>query len=188
MLLTADALHTDNTAPAYRRGTGTLGDATAVGTQVGELHFDTGGILKESMKSLVLVGLQFSLIAFLIGYSGMPESIFSLGCVLMGVILGVWAVLAMRFRVSVLPEVRERQTLVVAGPYRFIRHPMYTAVLLTALGLVLHRPDSIAIGAWVILLGDLVVKLKYEEGLLLARFPDYALYAEKTRRLLPFLY
>lgn len=41
---------------------------------------------------------------------------------------------------------------------------------------------------WLILLADLLLKLRYEERLLSARFPTYLAYQQTTHRLLPFVY
>jgi protein-S-isoprenylcysteine O-methyltransferase Ste14 len=65
---------------------------------------------------------------------------------------------------------------------------MYTALLLFTLVLVLAAPSGLRAGLWLILLGDLLFKLEYEERLLKAKFPQYATYATSTRKLLPFVY
>lgn len=56
-----------------------------------------------------------------------------------GLYLGLWAVLRLRPRSVrvVLPDVPRNAPLVTRGPYRWIRHPMYTAVLLITLAVVL---------------------------------------------------
>ncbi|MDP2838230.1 MAG: isoprenylcysteine carboxylmethyltransferase family protein [Candidatus Moranbacteria bacterium] len=140
------------------------------------------------MKSYLLVGIQFSLIIFLAWYGGVVGNSVSHFLLAIGVILGLWAVLVMRFRVSVLPDVQEHQTLIVAGPYCLIRHPMYTAVLLVTLSWVLLKIDAFSITAWLLLLGDLMAKINYEEKLLRAKFPEYDTYTKKTMRLIPWIY
>ena len=65
---------------------------------------------------------------------------------------------------------------------------MYLAVLVVTLALLLAQfswPRGIA---WLILLGDILAKLSYEERLLGQRFPEYAEYRKKTKRLLPLVY
>lgn len=140
------------------------------------------------MRSYLLVGIQFVLIGFLTWYGGMPGGVFANSLVVTGIVLGLSAIVAMRFRFNVLPEVRAGQKLYTGGPYAFVRHPMYTAVLLATLGFALNRPDIVSFLAWGALLIDLLVKLRYEERLLATRFPDYADYMTRTKRLLPGLY
>jgi protein-S-isoprenylcysteine O-methyltransferase Ste14 len=140
--------------------------------------------------SYILVAVQFFCLGA-IALSGpvVPASpIWSL-LTMAGVILGVWAVLAMRISaVSILPEVRAGAQLVTRGPYRVIRHPMYSALLLVGLGLVLGAPSLLRWLLWLTLLCDLMIKLTYEERLLARRFNDYSTYQQRTWRLIPFVY
>lgn len=142
------------------------------------------------MRSYLFVFIQFLCLG-LIALSGplLPGHPLLMGLVAGGVLLGLWGIATMRLsRLSVLPEVLAHAELVMAGPYRLIRHPMYTSLLIVALGLVLAAPS---VGRWLIwaaLLINLVLKLRYEEGLLLARFPAYADYRRSTWRLIPWVF
>jgi protein-S-isoprenylcysteine O-methyltransferase Ste14 len=107
---------------------------------------------------------------------------------LAAIALGLWAVEAMKFRVNILPNVREHQKLVATGPYRFIRHPMYAAILLAGLSLVSHRPNLVSVAAWAALLVVLLVKINFEEAQLLKKFPDYREYSQRTKKLIPRAY
>lgn len=105
-----------------------------------------------------------------------------------GVLLGLWAAWSMRrSKLRILPDVAAGARLVTAGPYRWIRHPMYSAVLLAFGALVLDRAGVLRVLAWVVLAGVLWVKLVWEEKLLAQRFPEYKAYQEKTKRLVPFV-
>jgi len=105
--------------------------------------------------------------------------------------LGVWffarthAALAQNW--APLLEVREGNALVTTGPYRLIRHPMYSAALLIAIGTcVLSANWLVAAGT---LLGPLVVlagRLRDEEQMMVDAFGDeYREYMQRTGRLLP---
>lgn len=142
------------------------------------------------IKSFVLVFIQFASLGALAWLGGMwPQSVWSgvLGSV--GLVLGLWAIGAMRIRnVHVFPDVGPRAQLTTRGPYRWIRHPMYTAVLLVASFWLVNNLSWINGLIFLILLVDLLIKLKYEERRLCTYFDAYAAYMQSTKRLLPFLY
>lgn len=82
------------------------------------------------------------------------------------------------------------QTVVEAGPYRYIRHPSYTGALITLVGL------GLALGNWAALLAILVCtgiayayRISVEESALVAALGEpYKQYVRRTRRLVPFLF
>jgi protein-S-isoprenylcysteine O-methyltransferase Ste14 len=138
--------------------------------------------------SLFLVVAQFSLLIVLALYCGLWGSWWQNLILLAGIALGVWAVATMRYNVSILPDVRRNQQLYTGGPYAYIRHPMYSALLLAGLALVLHDLSSIPVVLWLLLLIILLTKLHYEERLLKSHFANYKQYAKRTKKLVPFLY
>ena len=138
--------------------------------------------------SRLLVAAQLVLLAGLAATAARPGP-WPLGFIVAGGILGLWALAAMPLRqMRIVPEVASRGHLVQAGPYRWIRHPMYSAVLLVAFGLLATdlRPLRLAMG--IALAVVLAVKLLREEKLLRAAYPDYAAYQAATRRLVPGLW
>jgi protein-S-isoprenylcysteine O-methyltransferase Ste14 len=74
------------------------------------------------------------------------------------------------------------------GPYRFVRHPMYSgASFLLLVTIVSHLSVLTAIiGALVVII--IPWRIHLEENLLTSTYPDYAEYASKTNRLIPFVY
>ncbi len=107
---------------------------------------------------------------------------------ILGGLLGIWALGTMKLKnLSALPEVKPESVLLTTGPYRWIRHPMYTALLLVTLAVVL---DAFSIGrgcVWLVLVIDLFLKLQFEETLLMQAFPEYRTYQRQTYRLIPWL-
>lgn len=91
-------------------------------------------------------------------------------------------------RFNARPEVHARARLVVAGPYRVIRHPMYVAVLALALAWLLGRFTWPGLACWIALLAVALAKMPIEERALAARFPEYEEYRRRTARLLPGLF
>lgn len=142
---------------------------------------------RQSVRSYVLVSVQFACImAFLVSGPWIARQAWFFALELLGILLMTWAVLAMRVtKVNVFPEVRTGSRLVTNGPYRWIRHPMYTALLLITLALVCESFSYWRGFWWVLLAADLIVKLSYEEKLLGEMFDDYEAYRSRTWRLVP---
>jgi protein-S-isoprenylcysteine O-methyltransferase Ste14 len=78
--------------------------------------------------------------------------------------------------------------LVTTGPYRFIRHPIYTGVcLFVTAGAVAHLSWTTVLLAGLVWSGALS-RMYCEEQLIVARYPEYHQYAAKTSRMVPFLF
>ena len=145
---------------------------------------------QRSLKAYLLVAIQFACL-FGLAFTGpiLARQPILLALELLGLGLGVWAVAAMRFfNFNVTPNVKIDGFMVEAGPYRWIRHPMYAALILVGAALVLDSFSWLRLAIWLILVADLVIKLHYEESLLQRHYPAYADYMTRTKRLVPGLY
>ena len=142
------------------------------------------------MRSYLLVFIQFA--ALLAIFATGPLWATAVGLRVLegaGIALGLWALLAMRLaNLHILPDVRPNAQLIQRGPYRLIRHPMYSALLLTTLPLIIEHFSWVRLLFWLVLLSNLLIKLHYEERLLAAHYSGYSTYQQQTKRLLPFIY
>ncbi len=86
---------------------------------------------------------------------------------------------------NIRPEPRRGARLVTQGPYRWVRHPMYVALLLAMAGIAAEAPNGVLLGMWGALLLVLNFKAALEERLLLQRWPEYADYRTRTARFIP---
>jgi protein-S-isoprenylcysteine O-methyltransferase Ste14 len=80
--------------------------------------------------------------------------------------------------------------LVTSGPYRYWRHPIYAAVLLFMwTGLLTHGapPTLTDLALGVLATAMTIVRVLAEEQLLRAAMPEYAGYADRTKRFIPFI-
>ncbi len=106
-----------------------------------------------------------------------------------GIFMGLWAIWAMRLgNFNITPTVKPGAPLVEAGPYRYIRHPMYSGLLLLTAALVLDQFSILRLAIWLVLLADLLLKLRHEEKLLAAEVDGYSRFMQRTKKVLPFVY
>lgn len=138
----------------------------------------------------LLVAAQFALLTWLI-WPLTPQAwslsaLALLGCALA---LGLWTLAHNRpGNFNIRPEPKAAGELVTSGPYRFVRNPMYCAVLLFAAAAVVAYADPWKILCWLALALVLLAKAMLEERGLRAQFPGYAQYAARVRRFIPRLF
>jgi protein-S-isoprenylcysteine O-methyltransferase Ste14 len=105
-----------------------------------------------------------------------------------GLLFCVWARFVLAGNWSDFVQVKQDHELVIDGPYQWVRHPIYTGLLLMFAGTALAVGEWRAVLAVVIAAAALWRKLKLEEAVMRRQFGDaYARYAERTRALIPFV-
>jgi len=140
----------------------------------------------------LLVLLQFGLLLLLaaaagpsIASGGLTSPAWALAAA--SLVLAVWTLAHNRLgNFNIRPEPKDGGQLITSGPYHWIRHPMYTSVLLGATALAWLAP-SWAWLAWAALWGVLWTKATLEERQMTAHHPGYAAYRQRSRRFLPWL-
>jgi protein-S-isoprenylcysteine O-methyltransferase Ste14 len=104
-----------------------------------------------------------------------------------GIAFREWAVITLGRNFSRTVEIKEGQRLVTSGPYRRIRHPAYTGMVLIYIGLAL------ALGSWlggilaaVLILSATLYRIRVEEPVLVGAFgEEYKAYMQRTWKLFP---
>lgn len=115
-------------------------------------------------------------------------AIFGLGVLLalVGVALRQYAVTTLGRFFTTRVMTQPGQTVVEAGPYRFVRHPSYSGMLLTVLGVLLCSTSWVALTCFLVALPGLAYRIKVEEGALIGALGEpYRSYMERTRRVVP---
>jgi len=106
-------------------------------------------------------------------------------CAIGGVLL-LWSFQSLGKNLTDTVVTRKAHTLVVAGPYRWVRHPFYDSVALFLLGLSLFTANWFLSITGVLIVALLVIRTPTEEAKLLARFgDDYRAYVARTGRFVP---
>lgn len=150
--------------------------------------------MTNRLKGNLLVLGQFVLLGLLIFVpsSGLNTGVFSyflsvvsISSLFIGfVILGL-SFLALGKSLTAHPIPGKNAELVTDGLYRFVKHPIYSGLILVALALTITGGFFPHILFFVALLILLNYKAKFEEELLTKTYPGYADYSKKTGRFIP---
>jgi len=143
------------------------------------------------MKSKILVFIQFFCIFLLIFLNTSYYKIFSYQSVILilGITIGTLAILENKLHnFNIRPDIKDDADLITTGIYYYIKHPMYSSVLLTMLAIVLIKITYISIIIYIVLLVNIIIKMFYEEKLWNNLTKEYKIYSEKTYRLIPLIF
>lgn len=142
----------------------------------------------------LLVALQFGLLLVLaaLASSNVIHGVIPAGALLLvgtSVVLAAWTLLHNRlgnFNIRPMPKIHG--VLVTTGPYRWIRHPMYTSVLLGGAALAWTSSPLLGWVTWSALAIVLFKKSTLEERWMCVKHPGYAAYLLRSKRFLPWLF
>jgi len=104
----------------------------------------------------------------------------------LGIIGVLVCAVSLRRSLTVVPIPKEEGELSTTGLYKYVRHPMYSSVLLFALGIALHGGSAIKYLLAIALYVLFYLKSVYEEKYLSLKYPDYARYSARIPRFIPF--
>ena len=143
-----------------------------------------------SRLSIVLIGLQFALIGLIVWpFSAQQFGLVFWICLAASIALGVYTLLHNRIgNFNIRPEPKASAALITTGPYRYIRHPMYSALLLAMAAFVVAENIWLKLGLWIALAIILSAKASFEERLISEKFSDYPAYRTATKRFVPFVF
>ena len=105
-----------------------------------------------------------------------------------GLTLAVGGVVRLGANLTVLPYPKDCAELVVTGPYRIVRNPIYGGLVLAAFGWGLWVSGALTLFYALMLFVFFDIKSRREERWLSEKFPEYVAYQQRVRKLIPWVY
>jgi protein-S-isoprenylcysteine O-methyltransferase Ste14 len=146
--------------------------------------------MTDKTKGNVLVAIQFILIATILLMASDEVNVpwIYFGGVLLiapGIIILLISFKNLGRSLTANPVPLDKGNLVETGIYKYVRHPIYTGLLLAMLGSVVQSMAIVKFFVWLALLALLTYKAKFEESLLVKKYPGYGEYMKRTGRFVP---
>jgi len=108
-------------------------------------------------------------------------------CVI-GLAFAIWARVTLGRNWSGVVTLKEEHELVERGPYRFVRHPIYTGILTMFFATALAQGHLSGFVGTLLMFASFWIKLGREEELMLQQFPErYQAYQQHAKRIIPFV-
>lgn len=144
-------------------------------------------MIHHPMTSHLLVALQFASIGVgLFPFHTPSGSLVWLWVAALGGALGVYTLMHNRLgNFAVYPEPLEDAHLITSGPYRWVRHPMYSSLVLAMIGFAMFNGGLANQLSLLTLLLAVMGKMHREETYLRTKFSRYEDYARERKRLVP---
>lgn len=142
----------------------------------------TSGSVSAHAAALAATWLPFALLLLRGAQPGRAGQVTSDVLLVAGLVWSLWSLRVLGRNLSVLAQARAVSS---AGPYRWVRHPLYTGELVSSLGVVIAMNSAAAAACWVALCLLQVYRAIREEQLLVETLPAYREYRDRTAALLP---
>ena len=143
----------------------------------------------KSARSIVgFIMMAGGLVGLVLGRAIVSAAPLVIACQVLAVGLMIWARMTFGRRSFHATAIPTEGGLVTNGPYRFIRHPIYASVCLFAWASSLGHPSVLSMAMALLISVGAGIRIDAEESMLLERYADYAAYAARTKRVVPFVF
>ena len=106
----------------------------------------------------------------------------------LGGLLGLFGLLSLGTNLTAVPHPKDDAVLVQTGAYKFVRHPIYSGILLGGIGFAFVVNGTLTFLYVLALFIFFDIKSRREEQWLADKFPNYTAYQKQVRKLIPFVY
>jgi len=131
------------------------------------------------------------LLACIIGFSSpiLAKNTFLILIQILSLSLVIWSFWTIKFENFELSTKTDKDKRILGiGPFRHVRHPIYTSLLLFTLPLIINYFSILRLGIWVALLILVVLKVQHDENVLRRHFSDYSIYKQSSKKLIPYIF
>ncbi|MDH6532851.1 protein-S-isoprenylcysteine O-methyltransferase Ste14 [Aurantimicrobium minutum] len=150
--------------------------------------------MSDKSKGSVLVAAQFVLLALLVElphgslwFVSDVVGAVSVAVLMMGLFVALLGIVSLGNSLTATPVPKREAVLRTTGMYTLVRHPIYSGLILIGLSMMILSASVWGIVLCAALIAVLSYKSRFEEKLLLAKYPGYAAYASRVGRLVPFV-
>lgn len=146
----------------------------------------------RAVKDIAFVGIQ--IVFFILYVIPAPSYSFDLSIWLhyaslmlaaVGLVVVTLAIVQLNKNLTPFPTPKATGSLIQTGLYRYVRHPIYSGILLMAVGFGIFQESTWKLSISVLLWVLFYFKSRYEETLLMKQYPDYEAYRRRTSRFFP---
>ena len=144
-----------------------------------------------SLKSISLLGLSLAIIAMVTLV--FRESLFAVGATtiviqVLAALLMLWSRITFGSRSFHASAIPTEGGLATSGPYKFLRHPIYASIIYFTWAGIAGHPATINFLMGIAITASLFARIFAEEHLVAKQYPDYIIYAARTKRIIPFIF
>jgi len=148
--------------------------------------------MRTKFDDIIYVGIQFMLFAIYLFELkklrfDLPDifDFVMLPFMAAGIAIIAISILQLNKNLSPFPSPKENSELITTGLYKWMRHPIYSGILLLAFSFALYQNSGFKIMISFLLLILFYFKTGYEEKQLSLKFPEYKIYKMNTGRFFP---
>lgn len=139
------------------------------------------------LSTVVVVVLLLAIVGLYFTHSLLGHDPLTIGLQVAAILLMIWARITFGLRSFHYAANPTEGGLVTTGPYRFVRHPIYAAILLFVWTGVAANWSLRAAALGLLATAMTFLRMIFEERLVRERYPEYADYARRTRRVIPYI-